>query len=295
MQNHQVVCYGEVLWDLLPTGKLAGGAPMNVAFQLNNLGQKSMMISRVGMDALGDELLSFLAEKGFYLNLIQKDSHSETGTVKVSLDPKGSPEYEIVKPVAWDHIQLEANAVKAVEESDALVFGSLACRSVVSRNSLFYLLTRAKLKVLDVNFRSPFYSKELIDSLLEKADIVKINEHELEEIAKWHNLPDQLTTQLEFLHQKFDLRVSVITMGGEGSIGYDGQQLIHQGSFPVQVKDTIGAGDAFLATFLTKYLAGIELQQCLQYANAAGAFVASKAGGTPDLSETALSNFIQNA
>ncbi|MEY3367990.1 MAG: hypothetical protein RI973_1145, partial [Bacteroidota bacterium] len=140
--HYQVICFGEVLWDLLPTGKIAGGAPMNVAFHANNLGLKAGMISRVGKDAHGSELLAFFHEKGIPTGLIQQDEELPTGIVNVSLDERGSPSYEIVAPASWDNIQPAEAARQAVQQAGVLVFGSLACRSPRTRDTLLDLLVR---------------------------------------------------------------------------------------------------------------------------------------------------------
>ena len=139
MSKKMVVCFGEVLWDLLPTGKVAGGAPMNVAYHLNNFGVRSLMISKVGSDDLGEELLGFLKQKVVSTDLIQKDDTFQTGVVNVIFDEKGSPSYDIVQQVAWDYIHFNGKVLGAVEQCDLLVYGSLATRSEASRNTLFQL------------------------------------------------------------------------------------------------------------------------------------------------------------
>ena len=185
-----IVCFGEILWDLLPTGKVAGGAPMNVAFHANQLGIAAQMISKVGKDDLGKDLIDLLNQKGVDTSLVQTDDTYPTGTVKVTLDAKGSPSYEIVAPVAWDFIHANTANKTAVQTADAFVFGSLAARNETTRNTLLELLKLAKLKVFDVNLRSPFYTKPLLTQLLHQADIVKMNDEELEIIGGWLDIND---------------------------------------------------------------------------------------------------------
>ena len=174
----KIVCFGEILWDLLPTGNVAGGAPMNVAYHANQLGTTAQMVSKIGKDELGKELLGFLNKKGVDTSLVQSDGTYPTGTVNVTLDSMGSPSYEIMAPVAWDYINANTTNKAAVQNADAFVFGSLAARNLRTRDTLFELLELTKLKVFDVNLRSPFYSKPLVLKFLQHADIVKMNDEE---------------------------------------------------------------------------------------------------------------------
>jgi hypothetical protein len=202
MRQSTVICFGEVLWDLLPTGKIAGGAPMNVAFQANQLGLSAKMVSRVGADGLGDALLRFLGEKGVSTQFVQTDPQCPTGIVNVTLDSQGSPAYEIVQPSAWDFIASDPTLHDAVAAADALVFGSLACRSDRTQSTLLELLDVAALRVFDVNLRRPFFSQNLLDALLSKADIVKLNDEELDIIAAWHGAVGGEAQQMQFLKKR---------------------------------------------------------------------------------------------
>ena len=161
-ETPRIVCFGEVLWDLLPSGKVAGGAPMNVAYHANQLGIITQMISKIGQDELGKHLIDFLDKKGVDTSLVQTDHNSPTGTVNVTLNSSSSPSYEIVSPVAWDYIHTSKANKTAVKTADAFVFGSLSARNEASRNALLELLNIAKLKVFDVNLRKPHYSKPLL-------------------------------------------------------------------------------------------------------------------------------------
>ncbi|NJL74208.1 MAG: carbohydrate kinase [Saprospiraceae bacterium] len=204
MKKPTVVCFGEVLWDMLPTGKVAGGAPMNVAYHLNNLGVESLMISQVGADDLGKELLAFLQTKGLTIDFIQVVNEHPTSTVQVKLNESGSPTYTIVENVAWDAIDFDAANYSTIESADALVYGSLAARKEQTRNTLLALLKLAKLKVLDLNLRKPFYSFELLQPLLYAADIVKLSDEELVEIATNQQLAGHSELQLlQLLKEKY--------------------------------------------------------------------------------------------
>jgi fructokinase len=287
-----IVSFGEVLWDVLPTHKVAGGAPMNVVFHTNNFGIDARLISSVGNDLLGKELLLFLKQKGISTELVRTNHDFPTSTVPVTLDEKGSASYEIVEPVAWDFLQAEKQENKAVVSSTLLLFGSLICRNDNNIKALFQLIDKAQKTVFDVNLRPPFYSKELIETLLQKADIVKMNDEELDIIAGWYNKKDDLKEQMIFLMEKFDIETLVMTNGKEGAYCMHNNQLFEQKGFPVKVKDTVGSGDSFLAAFLFKMLTGSDWQQCLEFACATGALVAMQSGGTAEINEPMVLNFI---
>ncbi len=277
-----------MLWDLLPTGKLAGGAPMNVAYHANVLGLKANMISRVGNDALGLELKAFLSEKAISTDFIQTDNVLPTGVVDVTLDAQGSPSYKIVQPVAWDNIENTEGGYAAVAEADMLVFGSLVCRSEVSKNTLFNYLKIAKTTVFDVNLRPPFYSKDKVEPLLQKANIVKMNEDELNIISKWNSFETDFSAQIKDLQKRFDIETLIVSHGNKGAYCFENDMLYFQKAFKITVKDTIGSGDAFLAAYLAEKMQGKDPQKCLKMACKAGAYVATQAGATPMMSREIL-------
>ncbi|MCP3927578.1 MAG: carbohydrate kinase, partial [Bacteroidetes bacterium] len=155
--NKKVVCFGEILWDMLPTGKVAGGAPMNVAVHLHNFGIPAEMISKAGNDTLGGALIEFLKEKGVNTQYIQRDYSHPTGTVNVNLSDRSEVIYEIVEPAAWDFIDFSESLKTLIQEADVFIFGSLCARNEQTRKTLFDLLDQAKLKIFDVNFRPPHY------------------------------------------------------------------------------------------------------------------------------------------
>ena len=281
MSAPKIICFGEVLWDLLPSGKVAGGAPMNVAFHLNQLGVNAGMISRVGTDAPGRELLAFLQEKGIPTGLIQSDPQYPTGTVHVSLDAAGHPAYEIVKPVAWDHIEVEATAETAVQAAEMLVYGSLVCRLPQSEASLKKLIAQARYRVLDVNLRQPYVAESLIRELLLTADLVKMNDEELNIITSWLNIGGEMPQRMASLVLRFDLQGLIVTLGAAGAAYADPAGYYQAPGITVDVRDTIGSGDAFLAGFLQQKRLGASPQHCLERACQLGAFVATQQGGTP--------------
>jgi fructokinase len=295
MSSQSIVCFGEILWDLLPTGKIAGGAPMNVAFHAKTFGLNAGLISRVGADELGQELTAFLRERDISTRFVQVDQTFPTGIVHVALDTNGSPSYEIVQPVAWDYINSDEETKKVVRNADAIVFGSLVCRTNRTKNTLLELLELAPLRVFDVNLRPPFFSRELIEELLPKANVVKMNDVELQIIADWHGIDGRDTQKMDFLKNHYGIDTLIVTMGADGARVQNQQGQFFQTGFNVKVQDTIGSGDAFLGAFLSKFLKHSSPLECLETACAAGAFVATKHGATPDYSPSEIfQNLIQH-
>ena len=294
MMKSKIVCFGEVLWDLLPKGKVAGGAPMNVAHHLQNFDLNTIMISEVGDDDLGKDLLSFLKKNGINTDFVKTNFTHPTGIVNVELDAKGSPTYDIVMPVAWDFIDTDDEKLEAVRSADALVFGSLACRSERSMQTLLELADVAKFRVLDVNLRAPFYSQDLIEKLLEKADLIKLSDEELEIIGAWYMDKVEEKKALDYLIDKFNLKTIILTKGSEGALCLQEGKFYEHASFPITVKDTIGSGDSFLAAFLSKKFKGENPNECLRFACATGALVATYSGGTPQIDEQAVLSFINS-
>jgi fructokinase len=290
--NFNAVCFGEVLWDMLPAGPVVGGAPLNVAYHLNALGIRTSIISKIGEDTLGSDLLEFIEKSQISVDHIGKDSTLPTSVVNVSLNHKGSPTYDILPNVAWDNIQPSPEITKLVSQSDLLIFGSLACRSSVTKTTLSSLFANAKKKVLDVNLRLDFYSRELVELLLVNADIIKMNDEELEIIANWHGYEGDLTHKMRLLFEAYEPEVLLVTMGRKGACWVDANQTFFQEGFKVEVQDTVGSGDAFLAGLLSRYLVGDTPSECLAFACATGAYVTGKTGGTPAISTAIIQKFI---
>ena len=280
-----IACFGEMLWDVLPTGKQPGGAPLNVALHLHNFGLGAQLISRVGHDDLGTELLAFIEGKGLGTCYVQRGETHLTGIVKANVSDSHEVTYKIVRPVAWDYIQYTAPLSALVETADAFVFGSLAARSPASRETLYRLLQRAPVKVFDVNLRPPHYSRDVVTYLLGQADVVKLNHHELAEIMGWFGASPDEATALQWLAARFQLQAVCVTKGADGAVLWAGQQLYRSPGIAVRVQDTIGSGDAFLAALLKGWLAGSPPADYLAFACAAGSLVASHQGATPAISE----------
>ncbi|SFD65847.1 carbohydrate kinase family protein [Spirosoma endophyticum] len=288
--NQTITCFGEILWDVLPTSKQPGGAPMNVAADLRNFGLNSQLISRVGSDDLGRELLDFLAQKGIPLDLIQVGQSHLTGVAKANISDSNEVTYKIVQPVAWDYIQLAPGLLDTVRQSDLFVYGSLVARSNQSHETLLSLLEAAPRKVFDVNLRAPHYERTTVETLLYYADIAKINEHELVELSSWYGEETDLHQAMNQLRRRYKLETLCVTLGEKGAVLLDETGLYSQVGFPVEVEDTIGSGDAFLAAFLYKTLQGESPEKTLEFACATGAYVATQRGATPLFSEETIMN-----
>lgn len=289
----KVVCFGEILWDVLPDGKKPGGAPMNVAYHLSRLGMESYMISRVGNDSLGDELKGFLQKMGLSTDYIQSDDLHETSKVIATPGDNYEMIYTILQSVAWDFIAYDRQTEALIEKADLMVFGSLVARRDASRDTLYRLIECAKMKLFDVNFRAPYYEQSVIEHLLGKADIVKLNNDELQIIAAW--LGDKSGAEQEAvsrLQDRYQLEEIIVTKGGNGASYYTPTERHDYKAYPVTVRDTVGSGDSFLAAFVARKLQGESIDDMLDYAAALGAYVTASTGANPDYKKSDLERFI---
>ncbi|GGF30242.1 carbohydrate kinase family protein [Echinicola rosea] len=291
--NKKAVIFGEMLWDCFPNKNLPGGAPMNVALHIQHLGIETTFISKTGHDQLGADLLSFVTKNGLDGTFIQKDNAHETSRVVVDNSDKENIKYEIVQPVAWDFMKWNTAIQEKVDEADVFVFGSLAARSEQSRNTLFRLLETNTLKVLDINIRAPHYTTGLLQQLLNKAEVLKINDDELEILTETFGLPKGEKASIEQLTKTFDLKMVCITKGAYGAMIFDGHGMHYHAGYKVTVEDTVGSGDAFLSGFIYQFLQGKQPAEILDFACALGALVATQKGGTPRY-ETEQIQAIQN-
>lgn len=277
-------CFGEVLFDVLPEKKVIGGAALNVAVWLHRLGNQVKMISRVGQDENGKVLLHFMEHQGLTTQFIGTDAQLPTSTVSVHLDAGGSATYTIEKPVAWDAIPLSKDLEKTASATDVLIYNSLTLRSETSRETLFKLLETTAFKALDVNLRPPHYTAELLKALMQQADLIKFNEDEIIEIAGYLGIS---TTDLQEaalqIFEKTNTPSICVTLGGDGVLFYHRQEFYRFAGYPARVKDTVGAGDAFLAALLSGLQQSADIMQVLKQACALGAAVASEEGALPEL------------
>lgn len=290
----KIICFGEVLFDVFPTHRKIGGAPLNVALRMASLGINAQIISRVGNDEIGKELLHFIKENGVATDTIQVDENLSTGEVIVQLNDKGSASYTINYPVAWDKIEVTSVAKNAIANADAMVFGSLVCRDLVSHQTLLDLMNLAKYKIFDVNLRAPFYTKELLIELMNKADFIKFNDDELYEISEYMNSPyHSLEQNIHFIAEQTNTKHICVTKGSHGAVLYYNDTMYYNSGYKIEVADTVGAGDSFLAGLLTQLLTGNDTQFAINYACALGALVAQKEGANPKIEAAAIADFMK--
>ena len=288
-----IVCFGEVLWDIFPTHKKIGGAPLNVSLRMNSLGVNTTMISRIGDDDNGKDIISFLNNQNISSNSIQVGEEYKTGVVNVMINEKGNASYDILYPSSWDKIVLTNEMIEKVSESDAFVFGSLICRDEVSRSTLYGLLDKAKYKVLDANLRAPYYTKEILDELMLKADFIKLNDEELYEISQQLESPyNSFEQNIKFIAEKTNTKHVCVTKGAFGAVLYYNGKFYYNSGYFIKVVDTVGAGDSFLASLLVKLLRGKSPQKALNYACAVGALVAGHEGANPKISDKEIVKFM---
>ncbi len=287
MQGDSVdlVCFGELIWDILPSGRVAGGAPFNIINRATALGLNAHLIGSVGNDELGNEFLDLIRLRGISTGFIQVHNHLPTSKVTVSVDENGEPGYHFLSPVAWDDILLTEENVQLVARSKAFVYSSLALRDERSREVAFALLPHASLKICDVNLRTGQYEPSTIMRMVKAADILRMNEFELSRVAEWHGITSSdIRDQMSALDELYQFKCIISTLGSEGAVGLHQGNWVQQPVFKVNVVDTVGSGDAFLASFIFQYLQNADMEDALRFACAVGAITASKKGGTPDIS-----------
>lgn len=280
-QKKVIVGIGEILWDMLPTGKALGGAPANFAYHAKRLGEDGWAVSAIGNDALGREIMEIVMEKGLR-NLISVTSRP-TGTVQVSLDAKGVPSYTIMEDVAWDNIPFTPQMAALASRADAVCFGSLVQRGN-SRDSVLRFLRAMRpeaLRVFDINLRQHYYSNEVIDESLQLSDILKINDEEIRIVAELFGLGGDDTAACRALIERYGLKLVILTRGADGSEVITADEAIPQAVGQVEVVDTVGAGDSFTAAFVVAYLRGDSLADAQRLANETAAYVCSCKGAMP--------------
>ena len=276
-----VVGIGELLWDVLPTGKRAGGAPINFVYHATQMGAEGYAISAVGNDVSGTEIIQEL-EKSHISNSLGIVEHP-TGSVMVELK-EGIPTYTIIEGVAWDYIPLTQEAIDLVKKADAICFGTLALRSAASRETILTLLSYARedaLRFFDINIRQHFYSKELIESLLELANVFKINDEELEMLRPMFGLEGTIEDMCRWFMKKYGLRYLVLTAGAEYSTIFSEEEVSTIPTPKVQVVDTVGAGDSFSGAFISSILTGKPLREAHEKAVKVAAYVCTQSGAWP--------------
>jgi fructokinase len=282
----KIIGVGEVLWDLLPNGRQLGGAPANFAYHARALGAAASVVTRIGNDALGREILSRFREMDLPIATVQVDEIAPTGTVTVSLDGQGIPQFIIHEQVAWDRLALTEQAMKEMGKAAAVCFGSLAQRDVTSRGAIHGLLEAAPaaaLRVFDVNLRQKYYSRAVIEHSLRLSNVFKLNDGELPILAEMFALGGSTRDQIERLAEDYGLRVVALTRGAEGSLLYQQGRWSEQTAQRTHVVDTVGAGDAFTAALVMGLLNDVDLDSIHATSAELARFVCSCPGATPSL------------
>ena len=280
---YNVVCYGEVLWDILPSGPLPGGAPMNVAYHLKKLGMNPALITKTGDDQYGKDLLGILAKEGVSV-LADVDKEHPTGLVYANVGDNHEMSYDIVYPSAWDFIEWKQEYADLVSGAEYFVFGSLTSRNDVSRNNLHRLMDVAQKNAFDINIRPPHFEQTHLEYLLRRTDLLKMNHHELEMVSGWFNQSGDTINQLKFVQDHYKIPQIIVTRGADGAMVLDNGKIVEHPGYKVEVQDTIGSGDSFFAGFITQLQKGSSIEKALDFAAGIGAFIATKSGGSPEYS-----------
>ncbi|WP_278472755.1 carbohydrate kinase family protein [Gimesia maris] len=296
-----VIGLGELLWDCFEDERRPGGAPANVAFQANQLGCLGTVVTRVGQDDLGTELLEFLKEQGLSVDHVQIDTSFPTGTVTVKYSDANDPQYTIHEHVAWDHLEFNDDLAALMPQSQAVCFGTLAQREAGSREAIHQCLSATNencLVVYDVNLRQHYYERSWIERSLTAAKMVKLNQDEAGKLGEVLGLSaDGLEQFANHVQGEYGLEAVCITRGAEGCLIYAGGQEFNIPGSPVEVADAVGAGDAFTAALISRRLLGWDWEQAALFANRIGGLVASQAGAMPVLKQEfeQISQEIQNS
>ncbi|MFI3280274.1 MAG: carbohydrate kinase [Rikenellaceae bacterium] len=288
-ENKFIVGLGELLWDVLPDGKKIGGAPGNFAYHSSQFGFNSAVVSAIGDDKLGDEIISTLSQKGLG-GIIERVAYP-TGMVQVTLDANGVPIYDIKENVAWDNIPYTQELENLAQQTMAVTFGSLAQRNVVSRNTINRFLDAMgdgddRYKIFDINLRQGFYTRETICNSMERCNILKINDEELVAISRMFGYPGiDLQDKCWILLSKYKLKLLILTCGVNGSYVFTPGNVSFVETPKVEVADTVGAGDSFTATFISSLLRGDSIVDAHRRAVRVSAFVCTQHGAMPIIPE----------
>jgi fructokinase len=291
-----ILCFGEVLWDMLPSGEKPGGAPLNVAIHLKRQGIKPSLISKTGSDEGGDKLRAFLIKSKLNTELIQNDNKLATSKVLVHLDVQKNAPYEICEPVAWDNILFTPQVDKVAKEADLVIYGSLASRNKTTRETLFQILESSNAtRLVDINLRAPYDKQEWIEELLQISDFAKLNDDELIKISNWSGISGSEKELIIWFAKHFNCPTICVTRGSKGAIIYSNENFYEHTGFKVDAVDTVGAGDSFLASLVASLSKNTQPEKALELACATGAFVASQSGAVPTYSEKEITQIINSA
>jgi len=295
--SHKIVAFGEVVWDILPEGKILGGTPLNMVFRCNSFLEKGYLLSRLGYDNSGDQALDRLEELGISHKNVQIDDEFPTGTVNVSFNNKDEAKYEVALDVAFDHIEFSAEALKLARNADCLFYGLLPLRFGISRNTIRELLKESpdSLHFFDLKLFEHFFDNKVVENLLFSSNIVRIKEKEISLLIKKLGMQEgDLENFSSQLASKYKIDLILVTRGSKGVFAYHNLQgSFFDAGYKVEVEDNIGSGVAFCAAFLNYYLNNKTIQQALEFGNAAGALNTTKRGATSFFNSDDVLKFIK--
>lgn len=288
-----IVGIGELLWDVFPDKRILGGAPANFAYHVSQLGFEGYAVSAIGNDSLGTDILNSLESK--HLNHIIEFTNYPTGTVQVTLNKAGIPQYEICENVAWDNIPFTHKTEILAQKTAAVCFGSLAQRNNISQATIKQFLSKTPedcLKIFDINLRQHFYSKQIIEDSLDIADILKINDEEIKVLSYLfdYKSSDEQEICVNLL-KKHKLNIITLTKGTEGSFIFTENETSFLPTPDVKVADTVGAGDSFTAAFIVSYLQNKDIHQAHNLAVKISAYVCQQQGAMPELPSSYIKLF----
>ena len=296
--NKKVVAFGEVVWDILPNGKVLGGTPANLVFRCNSFNEQGYLLSRVGDDDLGNEALDNLSELNISDENVQIDGEFPTGTVHITFEDNYEPRYIVTPDVAFDHIEFSAEALKLVRNADCLFYGLLPQRIGISKNTLRELIKESpeSIHFFDLKLFEHFFNVKVVENLLESSNIVRIKEKEIGFLSRELGLNDEnLTVFSSELSTKYKIDIILVTRGQNGVFAFNNKKgAFYDSGYNIEVVDNIGSGMAFCAGFLINYLNGKSIQQALKFGNAAGALNTTKRGATSFFNKKNVLDFIRS-
>jgi len=295
--SKKIVAFGEVVWDILPDGKILGGTPSNLVFRCNSFGEEGHLLTRIGNDDLGNEALGRLQELGISVDNVQIDHEFPTGTVNIVFDDKNEPVYNVTPDVAFDHIEFSTEALKLARAADCLFFGLLPQRYGISKNTIRELIKESprSLKFFDLKLFQHFFNADVVENLLESSNIVRIKEKEIDFLNK--NLGIKCNNSIDFYEEflrKYKIDLLLITRGKKGVSAFHKEKGAYDDTgYIIDMKDNIGSGMAFSAGFLHFFLNGKPLREALNFGNAAGALNATKSGATTFFNKSEVLKFMK--
>ncbi len=292
----KIAAFGELLWDLLPSRKVLGGAPANFIYRINSFGDHGTLLSKVGNDKAGRVARETLRNMGVSDENVQTDYYFPTGSVKVKIDEFGNADYHILTDVAYDHIEINTEMMDAFSQADCVCFGTLVQRYGISKNTLRELIHEAPdvVKFLDINLRKKCYTASSIEDSLKMADILKTNDNELLITKELLGLKNENLKKLaQEVIEKYNLKIILCTLGANGAFCItDKNEFFYDPGHEIELVDTVGSGDAFSAGFVHYYMNGHPINEALRFGNAAGAMVATTTGATTPIGKNEIISFM---